>query len=89
LPFNGAFSPLHWLIVAVVALMVLGPDKLPQAGREVARALRFVREARETITQEITQVLESHEDPHDPDVSHREQNPTDPGVPDLPRPWSS
>jgi TatA/E family protein of Tat protein translocase len=41
-PFDGAFSPLHWLIIAVVALLVLGPDKLPGAARKAGAAWRSV-----------------------------------------------
>jgi len=37
-PLDGAFSPLHWLIVAVVALLVLGPEQLPQLARRAGRA---------------------------------------------------
>jgi TatA/E family protein of Tat protein translocase len=57
MPFDGAFSPLHWLIVATVALLVLGPDQLPRAGREAAKAFRLVRSARTTITDELANLL--------------------------------
>ncbi len=43
----GIESPVHLLFVGVVALLVLGPKRLP----EVARALgRGVREFRETVS---------------------------------------
>ena len=38
MPFDGAFSPLHWLIVGVVALLVLGPDQLPKLARSLGSA---------------------------------------------------
>jgi TatA/E family protein of Tat protein translocase len=57
MPFDGAFSPLHWLIVATVALLVLGPDQLPRAGREAAKAFRLLRSARSTITDELANLL--------------------------------
>ncbi len=41
----GAISPLHLLIVAVVALIVIGPAKLPETGAALGRALREFREA--------------------------------------------
>jgi len=56
-PFDGLLSPLHWLIIGVVALLVLGPDRLPQAGREAAKAYRFVRDAGSAITNEISGFL--------------------------------
>jgi sec-independent protein translocase protein TatA len=43
----GIESPVHLLFVGVVALLVLGPKRLP----EVARALgRGMREFRETVS---------------------------------------
>jgi sec-independent protein translocase protein TatA len=43
----GIESPVHLLFVGLVALLVLGPKRLP----EVARALgRGVREFRDTVT---------------------------------------
>jgi sec-independent protein translocase protein TatA len=41
----GAISPLHLVIVAVVALIVIGPARLPETGAALGRALREFREA--------------------------------------------
>ena len=41
----GAISPLHLLIVAVVALIVIGPGKLPETGAALGRAIREFRDA--------------------------------------------
>jgi sec-independent protein translocase protein TatA len=49
MPFDGAFSPIHWLIVAVVALLVLGPDRLPDAARSAAKAWRDFQQVRGTL----------------------------------------
>jgi sec-independent protein translocase protein TatA len=49
MPFEGAFSPIHWLIVVVVALLVLGPDRLPDAARRTAKALRDIERARSAL----------------------------------------
>ena len=38
--FTGAFSPVHVAVVAIVALLVLGPEKLPDAARSGARLWR-------------------------------------------------
>jgi sec-independent protein translocase protein TatB len=40
----AGLSPMHLLVIAVVALVVLGPDKLPDAARQAGR---FVAQARE------------------------------------------
>ena len=41
----GASSPLHLLIVLVVALVVIGPHKLPETGAAIGKALREFRQA--------------------------------------------
>ena len=61
--FDGAFSPLHWLIIAVVALLVLGPKEIPKAARELGKVMRFIREARSTLTDEVERVLHSATEP--------------------------
>ena len=45
----GAISPLHLLIVLVVALVVIGPRKLPETGAALGKALREFREATRDI----------------------------------------
>ncbi|HEY7941097.1 MAG TPA: twin-arginine translocase TatA/TatE family subunit [Candidatus Limnocylindrales bacterium] len=39
----GDLSPLHLVIVLVVALVVLGPSRLPQAGAALGRTIREFR----------------------------------------------
>ena len=41
----GAISPLHVLIVIVVALVVLGPSRLPDTAASLGKAIRGFREA--------------------------------------------
>lgn len=41
----GAISPLHVLIVLIVALVVLGPRKLPETGAAIGKAIREFRMA--------------------------------------------
>jgi TatA/E family protein of Tat protein translocase len=55
------FSPLHWFIVGVVALLVFGPDRLPQAVRDAAKLLRRISQVRESITTEIRNALDDGE----------------------------
>ena len=38
-------SPAHLLIVLVVVLLVIGPDKLPETGAAVGKAIREFRSA--------------------------------------------
>jgi sec-independent protein translocase protein TatA len=42
---NDILSPTHLLFVLVVALLVLGPKRLPEAGRALGRGIRDFRSA--------------------------------------------
>ncbi len=42
---NDILSPTHLLFVLVVALVVLGPKRLPEAGRALGRGIRDFRSA--------------------------------------------
>jgi sec-independent protein translocase protein TatA len=39
----GAISPLHLVLVLVIALFVIGPGKLPETGAAIGKALREFR----------------------------------------------
>ncbi len=41
----GALSPVHLVIILVVALLILGPGKLPETGAALGRAIRDFRDA--------------------------------------------
>lgn len=43
--FAGLENPLHLLLVAVVALVVLGPKRLPEVGRSLGSGLRNFKDA--------------------------------------------
>jgi sec-independent protein translocase protein TatA len=38
--FSGLESPMHLLIVLVIAVLVLGPKKLPEVGRSLGSGIR-------------------------------------------------
>jgi sec-independent protein translocase protein TatA len=38
------FQPTHLLLILVVALLVLGPKRLPEAGRSLGRGIRDFRD---------------------------------------------
>ncbi len=42
------------LLIAIVALVVFGPSKLPEMGRSVGTAIREFKKATQTITEEVT-----------------------------------
>ena len=58
-------GPLEVVVVVLVALLVFGPKRLPEVGRQVGRGLREVKKLQEQVSQELHQVLHS-DDPEDP-----------------------
>jgi sec-independent protein translocase protein TatA len=43
--FAGLDNPTHWLFIAIVALIVFGPKRLPELGRSVGSGLRGFRDS--------------------------------------------
>ncbi|HEX7949046.1 MAG TPA: twin-arginine translocase TatA/TatE family subunit [Candidatus Limnocylindrales bacterium] len=41
----GALSPTHLIIILVVAIVILGPGKLPETGEALGKAVRELRRA--------------------------------------------
>jgi len=62
---SGALSPVHILIVATVALIVLGPEELPKVAKRAGRLLRELRALRARLDEEIHSLLD--EDDAGPD----------------------
>ena len=66
-------SPTHLLLVLVVALIVLGPKRLPEAGRGLGSAIRGFKEAISTDdSSEDNRAIEASSGP--------EETPGGPGV---------
>ncbi|MGQ9674668.1 MAG: Sec-independent protein translocase subunit TatA/TatB [Chloroflexota bacterium] len=51
-------GPLELMLVLVVALIVFGPQRLPEIGATVGRAIREFQRAQQEIVQEFTRELE-------------------------------
>ncbi|MDA8162870.1 MAG: twin-arginine translocase TatA/TatE family subunit [Desulfobacteraceae bacterium] len=43
--FDGLFQPLHLLLVILIALLVFGPNKLPQLGEGLGKGIREFKKA--------------------------------------------
>jgi sec-independent protein translocase protein TatA len=41
--FSGAMSPVHWLLVLVVLLVLFGAKRLPEAARGLGRSARVLK----------------------------------------------
>ena len=59
-------GPLELLVVLIVALMVFGPKRLPEVGRQVGRGLRELRKIQDTVRTEINDVLHADDTPVTP-----------------------
>lgn len=54
------------LLIAVLALLIFGPRRLPELGRTAARALREFRKATAEITSELRSELDEKPEPPKP-----------------------
>lgn len=43
--FEGLFQPTHLLVIFAIALLVLGPKKLPELGKGVGESIRGFKSA--------------------------------------------
>ena len=57
MPFDGAFSPVHIIIVAVVALLVLGPEQLPKIARQAGQGYREFKRVQQHLKTELRDVV--------------------------------
>jgi TatA/E family protein of Tat protein translocase len=56
-------GPAEILVVLVVALLVFGPKRLPEVGKQVGRGLRELRKIQDTVRDEINDVLHHDDEP--------------------------
>jgi sec-independent protein translocase protein TatA len=50
----GNFGPAEMLVIAVFALLVFGPRRLPEIARSVGKAVREFKKATSEFTQELS-----------------------------------
>jgi sec-independent protein translocase protein TatA len=48
----GSIGPMELIIVLVIALIVLGPKKLPEVGRSVGKGMREFKDSLNGITED-------------------------------------
>lgn len=56
-------GPAEFLVVLLVGMLVFGPKRLPEVGRQVGRAMREVKRFQDTVKGELDAVLHQHEEP--------------------------
>ena len=74
-----SLGPAEILVILVVALIVLGPKKLPEAGRQVGKAIAEVRKWSQGFQDEIKTVM-------DPDATRPSYSQPQPGYDPPPIP---
>jgi sec-independent protein translocase protein TatA len=48
----GEFSPMHWLVVLVVALLIFGPKRIPEIAKSLGEGIReFKKSMREGMAE--------------------------------------
>jgi sec-independent protein translocase protein TatA len=62
-----SLGPAEILVILVIALLVFGPNRLPEVGRQVGRAVREFRQFQQTMKRDFDEVFH-HDDVTD--VSH-------------------
>ncbi len=50
-------GPAEILVILVVALIVFGPTRLPEIGRQVGRGLRELRKFQDTVRRDLDEVM--------------------------------
>ena len=66
-------GPAEILVIMIVALLVFGPQRLPEVGRQVGAAMRELRKMQDTVRGELDMVLHPEHGTRAPDA------PSEPG----------
>ena len=68
-------GPLEILVIFIVALVVFGPSKLPQIGRQVGRGFREFRKFQAGLRDDIEDAFREDDDDDDVDDDHEDDEP--------------
>jgi|GEM_PF-388339 len=61
--FEGLFQPTHLILILVIALIVMGPGKLPDVARGLGKSIRDFKKATSEIRQEISEPMNEVKQP--------------------------
>jgi sec-independent protein translocase protein TatA len=82
-----SLGPAEILVVLVLALIVFGPKRLPEVGRQVGGALRELRKVQDTVQNELRSVIDDTTGPMRsmlPNTTERHLDTEAPSVSDRP-----
>ncbi len=57
----GGLSPMHWIIVLVVVLVIFGPKRIPEIGKAIGEGIKSLKQASEGKEEEKEQQVEKVE----------------------------
>lgn len=86
----GSIGPAEILVVLVVALIVLGPNRLPDAARSVGKAMAEFRKVTSGLQAEVRDAFAeppSYSNPPPPAPGDAGQDPAPRRLPDAPEPF--
>ncbi|MEX0664826.1 MAG: twin-arginine translocase TatA/TatE family subunit [Acidimicrobiia bacterium] len=59
-----SLGPAEILVIFVIALLVFGPNRLPEIGRQVGKGVREIRKFQQTLRSDFDDVLADDESDH-------------------------
>ena len=71
--FEGLFQPMHLLLIAVIAFVVIGPKKLPELGAGIGKALREFKNTMSDIEKPLIKSETSGKEKTDQPASESKQ----------------
>ena len=79
-------GPMELILILLVALVIVGPKRLPEVGRSIGKSLRELRRASEDVRSSFEASLDDDERHADGDVApHRTEEPSGNGADALRR----
>ena len=74
----GSVGPMEVIIILVAGLLILGPKRLPEAARQVGKAMSELRRVSTGLQSEMRDAFESIEVPADPTPARPQELPPSP-----------
>ena len=83
-------GPMELIVILLVALVIVGPKRLPEVGRSIGKSLRELRRATDEVKYSFEASLDDDEREADGDVApHATEEPSGNGAEPVARPSSS
>ena len=70
----GTLSPIHWIVAAVVILLLFGPKTLSRVGRTAGKGVRTFNNVKKGFTEAPQRIMDDPPKPAEPAEKSGEQN---------------